>query len=464
MLLTITTTYQPATDLGYLLVKKPDRVHSRDLSFGEAHVFYLEASDERCTAALLLEVDSLKLVRGGKDKGERTLAHYVNDRPYVASSFLSVAIARVFASAMGGRNKGREELADTPIPLEAGLPALPCRGGVGFLKSLFEPLGYDVEAERLPLDENFPEWGESPYYRVRLSATCRLSELLNHLYVLLPVLDRDKHYWIGKDEIEKLLSKGEGWLKDHPEREQIAHRYLGRSRSLAREALARLMIDDDPEPDETDEVREAEEEALEEKISLNEQRYRAVLEALTQAGARSAIDLGCGEGKLLKRLYQERGFDKVAGMDASTRSLEIAARRLYLDRMSERERERIALFQGALTYRDKRIAGYDAACLVEVIEHLDPPRIPALERALFTYANPKTVIVTTPNRDYNAKFEGMKEGALRHRDHRFEWTRAEFREWAEGVAERNRYEVKFAPIGEEDEKFGPPTQMAVFTR
>ena len=462
MLLTITTTYRPATDLGYLLVKKPDRVHSRNLSFGEAHVFYPEASDERCTAALLLEVDSLKLVRGGKNKGERTLAHYVNDRPYVASSFLSVAIARVFASALGGRNKGREELADTPIPLEAGLPALPCRGGETFLKSLFEPLGYAVEAERLPLDDKFPEWGESPYYRVRLSATCRLSELLNHLYVLLPVLDRDKHYWIGKDEINKLLSKGEGWLKDHPEREQIAHRYLGRSRSLAREALVRLMADEDPEPDETTEAQEAEEESLEEKISLNEQRYRAVLEALNEAGARSAIDLGCGEGKLLKRLFKERGFDKVAGMDASTRALEIAARRLYLDRMSERER--IALFQGALTYRDKRISGYDAACLVEVIEHLDPPRIPALERAIFAWANPKTVIVTTPNREYNAKFEGMKEGALRHRDHRFEWTRGEFREWAEGVAERSRYEVRFVPIGEEDKKFGPPTQMAVFTR
>jgi len=288
--------------------------------------------------------------------------------------------------------------------------------------------------------------------------------LLNHLYVLLPVLDRDKHYWIGKDEIDKLLSKGEGWLKDHPEREQIVHRYMGRSRSLAREALARLMIDEDPEPDVTAEAQEAEEEALEEKISLNEQRYRAVLAALKESGARSAVDLGCGEGKLLKRLYEERGFDHVAGMDASTRSLEIAARRLYLDRMTERQRERIELFQGALTYRDKRISGFDAACLVEVIEHLDPPRIPALERAIFAWASPKTVIVTTPNREYNAKFEGMKEGALRHRDHRFEWTRAEFREWAEGVAERSRYAVRFAPIGEEDEKFGPPSQMAVFTR
>lgn len=464
MLLTITTTHRPATDLGYLLVKKPDRVHSRSLSFGEAHVFYPEASEERCTAALLLEVDSLKLVRGSKEKGERTLAHYVNDRPYVASSFLSVAMARVFGSAMGGRSKGREALADTPIPLQAGVPALPCRGGESLLKSLFEPLGYEVAAVRLPLDEAFPEWGDSPYYRVRLSAVRRLSELLNHLYVLLPVLDREKHYWMGKDEVEKLLAKGDGWLKDHPEREQIVNRYMGRRRSLAREALARLVMDEDPDPDETAETQEAEEEALEEKISLNERRYRAVLETLQESGARSVVDLGCGEGKLLKRLYEERGFNKVAGVDASTRSLEIAARRLYLDRMTERQRERIDLFQGALTYRDKRISHYDAACLVEVIEHLDPPRLPALERAVFACANPRTVIVTTPNREYNAKFEGIKEGSLRHRDHRFEWTRAEFREWATGVCERSGYAVRFKPIGDEDGTYGPPTQMAVFTR
>jgi 3' terminal RNA ribose 2'-O-methyltransferase Hen1 len=464
MLLTITTTYKPATDLGYLLVKKPDRVHSRSLSFGEAHVFYPEAGEGRCTAALLLEVDSLKLVRGSKDKGERTLAHYVNDRPYVASSFLSVAMARVFGSTLGGRNKGREELAKTPIPLEARLPALPCRGGEPFLTSLFEPLGYDVAAERLPLDEAFPDWGDSPYYRVRLSATCCLSEMLNHLYVLLPVLDRDKHYWMGKDEVDKLLAKGEGWLKDHPRREDIVRRYMGRRRSLAREALARLVMDDDPEPDETAEAQEAEEEALEEKISLNERRYLAVLEALKESGARSVVDLGCGEGKLLKRLYRERSFDRVAGMDASTRSLEIAARRVYLDRMTERQRERIELFQGALTYRDKRVSDYDAACLVEVIEHLDPPRLPALERAIFGYAKPRIAVVTTPNREYNANFEGMKEGALRHRDHRFEWTRAEFRDWAEGVATRAGYAVRFVPIGDEDDKLGPPTQMAVFSR
>ena len=463
MLLTITTTHRPATDLGYLLAKNPARTHSRKLSFGAAHVFYPEAGEDRCTAALLLDIDALRLVRG-RGREQRTLAHYVNDRAYVASSFMSVAIARSFNTALAGRSKQRPELAETAIPLSAEIAVLPCRGGEGLLESLFAPLGYEVTAERLVLDEAFPDWGDSAYFRVRLEAVCRVGALLNHLYVLLPVLDRDKHYWIGRDEIDKLLEKGEGWLKGHPEREQIVHRYMGRKRSLAREALARLVADDDPAPDETTEEREAEEAALEEKISLNEERHRTVLEALKDAGAHSVVDLGCAEGRLLQRLYEERSFEKVAGMDASTRSLEIAARRLYLERMTERQRARIALFQGALTYRDKRIAGYDAACLVEVIEHLDPPRLPALERALFGFARPRILIVTTPNREYNALFEAMPQDRLRHRDHRFEWTRAEFESWAGGVAERNGYAVHHAPIGEADEKLGPPTQMAVFSR
>lgn len=463
MLLTITTTHRPATDLGYLLAKNPAHLHSRKLSFGEAHVFYPQADEDRCTAALLLDVDTLRLVRGS-GKEQRTLAHYVNDRAYVASSFMSVAIARSFGTALGGRSKQRPELAKTAIPLVAEIAVLPCRGAEDLLESLFVPLGYAVSAARLPLDETFPDWGESAYLRVRLEATCRLADLLNHLYVLLPVLDREKHYWIGRDEIDKLLARGEGWLANHPEREQIVNRYMGRKHSLAREALARLLAEEDPEPDETQAAKEAEEQALEAKITLNEERHRAVLEVLKEAGARSVVDLGCGEGRLLKRLYGEREFAKVAGMDASTRSLEIAARRLYLDRMTERQRARIELFQGALTYRDRRICGFDAACLVEVIEHLDPPRLPDLERALFGFAKPRIVVVTTPNREYNARFENMPQDRLRHRDHRFEWTREEFRSWATGVADRNGYAMQYRPVGDADPALGPPTQMAVFTQ
>lgn len=464
MLLTLTTTHSPATDLGYLLGKNPARCQSFKLSFGQAHVFYPETRPDRCAAALLLDIDSVALVRGWNGAvGEGVLAHYVNDRPYVASSFLSVAIAQVYRSALNGDCRERPELAETPIPLTAELPVLPCRGGEDFLRRLFEPLGYALDIRRLPLDQHFPDWGDSPYCAVTLTTTRRLCEVLTHLYVLLPVLDNDKHYWVGQDELEKLLARGEGWLAEHPEKDAIVSRYLKHQRPLMREALARLVADHDPDPEASEARRGQEEDSLEERISLNQARLGAVLAALRQAGAKRVVDLGCGEGRLLGVLLKEGGFERVEGFDVSQRALDLAHERLGLDRLPPRLRQRIALHQGALTYRDTRMAGFDAACAIEVIEHLDPPRLPAFERVVFEFARPATVIVTTPNVEYNARFTNLLPGKLRHRDHRFEWTRREFQDWAEAVAGRFGYRVRFVPVGAEDAELGSPTQMAMFS-
>src|SRR5947199_5063540 len=257
MLLTITTTHRPANDLGYLLHKHPERFQSFDLSFGKAHVYYPEANAERCTACLLLDVDSVGLVRGKNPDQSFLLAQYVNDRPYAASSFMSVAISQVFGSALQGRCKDRPELAGTAIPLSARLDVLPVRGGERFLHAVFGPLGYEVEAARFPLDERFPDWGESPYFSVTVRKTTTLAELLTHLYVLIPVFDNQKHYWVGEDEMEKLLTKGEGWLAQHPEKEEITRRFLKFQPSLFREALARLVQEEEPAEGEDDEQRPA---------------------------------------------------------------------------------------------------------------------------------------------------------------------------------------------------------------
>jgi len=462
MLLTITTTYQPATDLGYLLHKHPSRAQSFSLSFGQAHVFYPEASIERCSAALLLDVDPVQLSRG--QRGTTPLEPYVNDRPYVASSFLSVALSEVFGTALNGHCQSRQELAGTAIPLQARLTVLPCRGGESFLKRLFEPLGYSVTAEPHLLDEKYPEWGRSSYYTVTFAATCRLSDLLTHLYVLVPVLDDDKHYWIGKDEIEKLLRRGKGWLETHPEQEQIAFRYLKHSRSLTRAAIARLIIEDSPGEDALEEDADKQEEKLEQPVSLHQQRLGAVMAVLRQVGAKRVLDLGCGEGKLLKLLLQDRSIEKIVGMDVSYRALEIAQSRLNLDRLPERQKERITLLHGALTYRDKRLEGYDAAAVVEVIEHLDLARLAAFERVLFEFARPAAVVITTPNGEYNVKFTDLPVGKFRHKDHRFEWSRAEFQAWASKIAERFGYAVRFLPVGPEDPLVGAPSQMGIFSR
>ena len=463
MLLTITTTHQPATDLGYLLHKNPARLHSFDLSFGKAHIFYPEASAERCTAALLLDVDTVGLVRGRRGQREGTLEQYVSDRPYVLSSFLSVAIGRAFGTAMTGRSKGRQDLAARALPLSAKLSVVPCRVGEGLIRELFEPLGYQVTCQRHALDEKFPEWGEGPYYTVEVSATLRLRDLLNHLYVLVPVLDAEKHYWVGKDEVEKLLRKGQGWLASHPHKEAIVKRYLPRQRQLAREALARLSEEDNPDPDETAEKNAEQEAKMEEPIRLWQQRMGAVTAVLRSSGAKRVLDLGCGEGKLLRELLTEKEITEIVGMDVSFRSLEIASQRLKLDRLPPRQKEKLKLIHGSLMYRDKRLAGYDAATVVEVIEHLDAPRLAAFERVLFDAARPKTVIVTTPNVEYNVKFQTLPAGQFRHKDHRFEWTREEFQQWSGQVAERFGYTVRFLPVGEEDLQVGSPTQMGVFS-
>src|SRR5678816_2292487 len=464
MLLTITSTATPATDLGYLLHKNPAKLQSFPLSFGEAHVFYPEASDERCTAALLLDVDPVGLVRNRRGpSGEGgTLDQYVNDRPYVASSFLSVAIARVLASALSGKSKGRPELTEVPLPLEARLSVLPCRGGEAFLRRLFEPLGYTVTTQLHELDGKFPEWGSSPYYTVTLSAVTRLKDLLTHIYVLIPVLDNEKHYWVGDDEVEKLLRHGSGWLSSHPEKEQITNRYLKHRRDLAREALARLVDEESPNPDQLERVRNTEEEQIERPLNLNEQRMNAVVAALKSCDAKRVVDLGCGEGKLLRTLLDDRTFDQIVGVDVSHRALEIATERLHLDRLPTRQRERINLIQGSLMYRDKRLSGFDAATVIEVIEHLDQARLTAFQRVLFEFAKPKAIVITTPNVEYNVKFETLPAGKMRHKDHRFEWTRPQFQSWAQAQADQYGYNVRFLPVGVDDELVGAPTQMAIF--
>jgi SAM-dependent methyltransferase len=513
VLLTISTTAAPATDLGFLLHKHPDRVQEFGQSFGTATVFYPEAGEGRCTAALLLDVDPVALVRSrGRNSPDFSLSQYVNDRPYAASSLMAVALADVFRTARAGRCTARPELPGRPLPLEIGLPALPCRGGPELAARLFEPLGWQVSARAVPLDEGFPEWGDSRYVRLALTGTVRLADALNHLYVLLPVLDDGKHYWIAPDEVDKLVRAGTGWLRGHPELGLITRRYLGRRWTLARAALARLAelgdetveelepaLAEEAPPGETaaDEAARTEAEAQGETEAeagtgtpgrtesgtglpndaeagfvtseaeakpkpLSVRRREAVLEALEELGASSVIDLGCGQGELVGALLARPRFARVAGMDVSPMALTIAARRLKLERMPDARRARLTLFQGALTYTDKRLSGYDAAVLMEVVEHVDPSRLAALERVVLGRARPRHVLVTTPNVEYNPRYEFLT--GLRHPDHRFEWTRAEFTAWAGDAAARYGYRVAFRAVGDEDPELGPPTQMGVFTR
>ncbi len=465
MLLTITTTHRPATDLGYLLHKHPDRCQSISFGFGKIHIFYPRVTEDLCTAALLLDIDPINLIRrGGPGRNKAVFDQYVNDRPYVSSSLMSVALGQAFRSAMNGQCKNRPELPDVEMPLRCNISILPCRGGKSVLHELFEPLGYAVDATGFPLDPRFPEWGNSPYYTVELSKTTTVSQLLTHLYVLIPVLDNRKHYYVDENEIEKLLKHGRGWLSDHPARDVIALRYLRHRKSYMRQLLDQLLESGDGEENENPNTGESQEEMVEKGLDLNQTRLNTVVEELITANAESVIDLGCGEGRLMRLLLKEKSIKRITGVDVASQVLEVASDRLHLDNLPSQQRERIQLLHGSLMYRDHRFEGYDAAAVVEVIEHLDPPRLAAFERVVFLCAAPRTVIVTTPNREYNVMWQQLPPDAFRHSDHRFEWTRDQFKNWAENICSRFKYQVRFLPVGEEEPEIGAPTQMAIFTK
>ena len=465
----------PASDLGFLLHKHPARVHTATVTAGTVTVVYPIATPQECTVALVLEVDPVALVRGvGRRPESFALGQYVNDRPYAASSLLAVAMGAVFRTAMAGRCTARPELVDRRWPLAVHVPAVPARGGAALVERLFRPLGWDVDARPVPLDATRPDWGDSRYVDLRLRGDLRLADALTHLYVLLPVLDDAKHYWVGADEVDKLLRAGAAWLPGHPEQDLITRRYLAHRRELVLSAIGRLAEVDDavPEaldnavPPDVDEAPDGPGETPGEtpKVPLVLRRHAAVLAEVRAAGAGRVVDWGCGEGALVRGLLALPEVTEVTGVDVSARALEIAARRLRLDRMSERARERVRLVQSSLTYTDARLAGRDVAVLMEVVEHLDPERLPALEQAVFGAARPATVIVTTPNAEHNVRYETLAAGTLRHPDHRFEWTRAEFAAWADRVADRYGYGVRTEPVGDDDPEVGPPTQLAVLTR
>jgi 3' terminal RNA ribose 2'-O-methyltransferase Hen1 len=347
------------------------------------------------------------------------------------------------------------------------------------LERVFTPLGYEVEWTGGLLDERFPEWGDSCYVNLTIGGKARLRDLLRHIYVLVPVFDNRKHYWIGDEEVDKLLSHGEGWLENHPEKVFITRRYFSKFRSFTRLALKRLDRLDNGEggaesgteetvaenPEATEISAEISAEAsVENLLRLNDERLLTVLDELKASNAKSVIDMGCGEGNLLKHLIKEKTFIAIAGTDVSVASLNRAKERLKLDSLSEEQKKRVTLFQSSLCCRDKRFRNYDAAALVEVIEHLDENRLSSLASVVFGDAAPTVVVITTPNSAYNVNYPGLAAGSFRHTDHRFEWNDAQFRAWAGSIAGRYGYSVHYKGIGAQDGERGTPTLMAVFNK
>ena len=464
MLLTITYTGNNTQDLGYLLHKNPSRPQQFEISYGKAYVFYPEVSDERTTVALLLDIDPLDLAKGKVGSGEGGLFDYVNDRPYVCSSFMSAAISRIFGAAMNGKCKEKPELAEMPLELSATIYSLKDNGNEYLAEQMFTSLGYNVAIKRTLLDPKFPEWGMSPYIDLTISGKVKLSEMLNHIYVLIPVFDTEKHYFVSDSEVNKLLGHGGDWLPAHPYKDKITRRYLGKRSAYIKKANEALSAEELVMEDGGSDVTEAElAEEKEKKIPLNTIRLETVKKTVLDSGAESVIDFGCGEGRLEQIILREPQIKKITAVDVSVDVLEIASRKLRYEKLEPELKDKLTLTQGSVTYKDERFKGYDCACLVEVIEHIDKPKLPDAEKAVFGVYHPKTVVVTTPNKDYNTVY-GIPDEELRHKDHRFEWTREEFKKWTEEICKTYKYVCQIENIGDCSEEFGSATMMGVFKR
>ena len=449
MLLTITYKGKNTQDLGYLLYKNPARPQYVDLSMGKAYIFYPKVSDEETTIALMVQLDPLDLAKGKDGTNDRGLFAYVNDRPYVASSFMSNAINRALGTAMTGRCDSRPELAEEQIDLTAKIYMLPVRGDKTFINEVFEPLGYEVSYDTFPVDAQYPGWGECDCVNLTLHCSKRVSELLNQLYILIPVFDLQRHYYVNETDIDGLVKHGEGWLSDHPLCERIVRRYFKMARSYAKEALQKLGIYEDKT------------ETEDKPLPLDVLRLQAVRDEIISSGARTCIDIGCGEGKLIKLLLEAPDLKHIAGADVVAGEVKKAAERIGYDRLPERQKEKVTLFQGSLMYQDDRFKGYDCMSVVEVMEHIEPERLPMLEKVVFSWARPATVIFTTPDKTYNTNYD-LEEDELRHEDHRFEWDRETFEEWTQHVCEEYGYTVSIKGIGGKDGEDISPTQMGVF--
>lgn len=485
-MLNITTTVRPATDLGYLLGKHPDRLQSFPQTYGQAHVFYPVASAERCTATLLLEIDPLAITRraSGANPNAPFLQQYVNDRPYTANSHLAVAIASVFGSALNGNCSERPELAETPIPLEVEVPAIRCPHGEVLIPRFFEPLGYRLQVDSPLMDPRLPHLGPSRHHALTLSSEhLTLAQVLRHLYVLLPAMDNQKHYWIDRNEVDKLVRHSQDWLSGHPEAEVITRRYLGQRPHLTLRAMNALNTEpdlDQPAPSEREPAPPAvpatdpQAESLPSAdrpdqpaaLNLQQQRINDVFEILKSAAPSSVIDVGCGEGELAKLLVQQTKIPRITALDVSQRQLEIAARRLRSQSVIQAPFQRLNLIHASATYRDPRTAGHQAAVAMEIVEHIDPDKLAAFTELLLEPSDLTLVVVTTPNREFNRVYNHrhQRNDRLRHWDHRFEWDQPQFQAWAGHAAAAHGYSVDFRPVGAAHPQYGPPTQMAVFTR
>ncbi|MCM3572375.1 3' terminal RNA ribose 2'-O-methyltransferase Hen1 [Mesobacillus subterraneus] len=445
MQLTIRAVGENVQVISHLLAKNPNNLYERNQKGHAVRLFFSSFTEREVEATVFVAPDSLELV---KNQGNQyDITHYINDREFAVSSIFISLIRTALGTALNGQPK-EEYIKWVKHPFDLELSFGPVASGLSDhqIVDLFEPLGFNVSINRPQIEYNFNLKSKSSVRFITLKGRTPLQMALRQIFVLIPVLDNYKHYFIDEKEIEKLERYGEGWLDDHPQKSFILKKAL-RFKNVYE------LVEGQEKDTAAPEMR---------KIRLNDMRYEKIVDTVNGfENKESIVDLGSGEGKLSTRLGFIPGVKEILAVEpseeASIRAMERFAQAEGKDYFIKPTQ-----LWGSLFYYDERLKGKDVIILCEVIEHIDEERLSKVFQTILQDYRPKNLVVTTPNKEYNALYEMDTE--FRHGDHRFEWSREEFEAWCKARNEEGEYELIFDGIGELDEQFGFPTQMCIFKR
>lgn len=445
MQLTIKAAGENVQVLSHLLAKNPNNVYERTQKDHAVRLFFSTFTDKQVEMTVFVTPDPLALIN--HSSGAYDITHYINDREFATSSIFTSLIRPALSTALNGKPK--EEYLKWVGHL---FPFVFCFGPVATelseqeIRELFEPLGYDVGIEFGEINYSFHIKEKSSACYITLTGMTSLQKGLQQLFILIPVLDNYKHYFIDETEIEKLKRYGEGWLDTHPKKEFIIRKAL-RFKELYEQF------------EERDETQQS---VRSKTLPLNEQRYEKIVDKVAGLPKkRKVVDFGSGEGKLSAKLGFVEGIEEILAVEPSE-SETIKALKRFEKLKEQKDFTLPKTIWGSLFYFDERLKNKDVIILCEVIEHIDEERLPKVMDLILAHYQPGAFIVTTPNKEYNHVYE-MSDG-MRHDDHRFEWTRQEYREWCKQMNHANQYDLAFEGIGEEDMQYGTPTQMCTFIR
>lgn len=453
MQLTIKAIGENSRVISYLLSKNPSNLYDRDEKGSRVRLVYTAFTEEETELLIYVTPDPVELVRNSPNTFDIT--QYINDREFAVSSLFCSYIKSALATALNGKPKDDFiKWVDYKFDLILGFGPVASDLPDAVIESIFTPIGYEVKIERGITDYSFKLKSRSSARYINLTGRQTLQNAIRHLFILIPVLDNYKHYYMDKSEVDKLERYGTGWLDDHPMRDLIIKRALKFKELISEVASPKKedLLQGDSEPVEESEI----------KVRLNEQRYQTIVDIVTKLPQKeTVVDFGSGEGKLSVRLGFIPGVKEVLAVEPSQVSQLRAIRKIDKVRSSEGFVAPTQVW-GSLFYFDTRLCDKDVMILSEVIEHIDEYRLAPIIETVFAQYSPKTLIINTPNYEYNVVFE-MKDN-LRHSDHRFEWTREQFSLWCKELGARYNYSVNIGGIGEEDTDHGFPTQIAIFSK